>query len=53
VIWNTTLLDVLGDENPLKVRASPEELKTGAITEMPRTAVFVRSGIRRQPNWSP
>ena len=33
VIWDTTLLDVLGDDNPMKVKGvALKNVKTGAIT---------------------
>jgi len=45
VIWDTTLLDVLGDENPLKVKGvTLKNVKTGAITEMRADGVFVAIG---------
>jgi thioredoxin reductase (NADPH) len=45
VIWDTTLLDVLGDENPLKVKGvALKNVKTGAITEMRADGVFVAIG---------
>src|SRR5260370_10372486 len=35
VIWDTTLLDVLGDDNPTKVKGvALKNVKTGAISEM-------------------
>jgi thioredoxin reductase (NADPH) len=45
VIWDTTLLDVLGDENPLKVKGvALKNVKTGAITEMRADGVFIAIG---------
>jgi thioredoxin reductase (NADPH) len=45
VIWDTMLLDVLGDENPLKVKGvALKNVKTGAITEMRADGVFVAIG---------
>jgi len=45
VIWDTALLDVLGDENPLKVKGvALKNVKTGAITEMRSDGVFVAIG---------
>jgi thioredoxin reductase (NADPH) len=45
VIWNTVLADVLGDENPLKVRAVVlRNLDTNAQTEHRMDGVFVAIG---------
>jgi thioredoxin reductase (NADPH) len=45
VIWDTTLLDVLGDENPLKVKGvALKNVKTGAVTEMRADGVFIAIG---------
>jgi len=45
VIWDTTLLDVLGDDNPMKVRGvALKNVKTGAITEMRADGVFIAIG---------
>src|SRR2546422_11271048 len=41
VIWDTVLADVLGDDNPLKVKgAALKNVKTGAITEKRADGVF-------------
>src|SRR5258708_3408076 len=45
VIWDTTLLDVLGDDNPMKVKAvALKNVKTGAISEMRADGVFIAIG---------
>jgi thioredoxin reductase (NADPH) len=45
VIWDSALLDVLGDENPLKVKGvALKNVKTGATTEMRADGVFVAIG---------
>jgi thioredoxin reductase (NADPH) len=45
VIWNTTLDEVLGQEDPLKVAgARLRNVKTGAITELPVDGVFIAIG---------
>jgi thioredoxin reductase (NADPH) len=45
VIWDTVLYDVLGDENPLKVKGvALKNVKTGAITEMRADGVFIAIG---------
>ena len=45
VIWDTVLFDVLGDENPLKVRGvTLKNVKTGAITEKRADGVFIAIG---------
>src|SRR3954466_5376191 len=45
VIWDTTLLDVLGDDNPMKVKGVVlKNVKTGAISEMPADGVFIAIG---------
>jgi thioredoxin reductase (NADPH) len=45
VIWDTTLLDVLGDENPMKVKSvALKNVKTGAITDMKADGVFIAIG---------
>jgi thioredoxin reductase (NADPH) len=45
VIWDTVLHDVLGDDNPLKVKAvSLKNVKTGAITEKSADGVFIAIG---------
>src|ERR1700716_2674908 len=45
VVWDTTLLDVLGDDNPMKVKAvSLKNVKTGAISEMRADGVFIAIG---------
>ena len=45
VIWDTVLFDVLGDDNPLKVRGvALKNAKTGAITERRADGVFIAIG---------
>ena len=45
VIWDTTLHDVLGDDNPLKVKGvALKNVKTGAITEKRADGVFIAIG---------
>src|SRR5438270_13440938 len=45
VIWDTMLFDVLGDENPLKVRGVKlKNVKTGAITEKRADGIFIAIG---------
>jgi thioredoxin reductase (NADPH) len=45
VIWDTTLLDVLGDDNPMKVKGvALKNVRTGAITEMRADGVFIAIG---------
>jgi thioredoxin reductase (NADPH) len=45
VIWDTTLLDVLGDDNPTKVKGvALKNVRTGAITEMRADGVFIAIG---------
>jgi len=45
VLWHTVLHDVLGDENPLKVRkAALRNVKTGEITERPVDGIFIAIG---------
>ncbi|MDI3468940.1 MAG: Thioredoxin reductase [Pseudolabrys sp.] len=45
VIWDTTLHDVAGDENPLKVRTVKlKNVKTGAVTEKAVDGVFIAIG---------
>jgi thioredoxin reductase (NADPH) len=45
VIWDSVLEDVLGDENPLKVRrAVLRNVKTNALTELPADGVFIAIG---------
>src|SRR5437660_1288002 len=45
VIWDTMLFDVLGDENPLKVRGvALKNVKTGAIAEKRADGVFIAIG---------
>ena len=54
VIWDTVLHDVLGDDNPLKVKGvALKNVKTGADhREAPPTACSSRSAIRRRPSSS-
>ena len=45
VLWNTTLEDVLGDENPLGVTgARLKNVDTGEITERPFHGIFIAIG---------
>jgi len=45
VIWNTVLEDVLGSDNPLKVRGVMlRNVKTGALTEKAADGVFIAIG---------
>ena len=45
VIWDTTLADVLGSENPLKVnKVKLKNVKTGAISERTVDGVFIAIG---------
>ena len=45
VIWDSALHDVLGNENPLKVRGvALRNVKTGAIQEMTADGVFIAIG---------
>src|ERR1041384_2817536 len=45
VIWDTVLHDVLGDDNPMKVRAvALKNVKTGAVTEKRADGVFIAIG---------
>jgi thioredoxin reductase (NADPH) len=45
VIWDTVLMDVAGDENPLKVKgAILQNIKTGAISEKRADGIFIAIG---------
>src|SRR5579871_26061 len=45
VLWNTVLADVIGEENPLKVKAALlRNVKTGEITEQPIDGIFIAIG---------
>jgi thioredoxin reductase (NADPH) len=45
VIWDTVLVDVLGDDNPLKVKGVLlQNLKTGAFSEKRADGVFIAIG---------
>src|SRR3569623_2805020 len=45
VVWDTVLHDVMGDENPLKVRRiALRNLKSGAVTEHHADGVFIALG---------
>jgi thioredoxin reductase (NADPH) len=45
VLWNTTLKDVVGDDNPRKVKAALlHNLKTDEVTEQPIDGIFVAIG---------
>ena len=55
VLWNTVLDDVVGDENPLKVRAAVlRNIKTDEIDQAPGRRHFYRHRPQlRRPNSSP
>ena len=45
VIWDTTMHDVVGDENPLKVKGvALKNVKTGVVTEHRADGVFIAIG---------
>jgi thioredoxin reductase (NADPH) len=45
VLWNTVLADVVGDENPLKVKAAMlRDIKTNETTERPVDGIFIAIG---------
>jgi thioredoxin reductase (NADPH) len=45
VLWNTELIDVIGQEGPLSVtKAKLKNLKTGEITEQPVHGIFIAIG---------
>ena len=45
MIWDSVLHDVLGDDNPLKVKGvALKNVKTGAITEKRADGVFIAIG---------
>src|SRR6187401_3394219 len=45
VIWDTVMHDVLGDDNPMKVKGvALKNVKTGAITEKSADGVFIAIG---------
>ena len=45
VLWNTVLADVIGDENPLKVKAAVlRNIKTNEMTERPVDGIFIAIG---------
>jgi thioredoxin reductase (NADPH) len=45
VLWNTVLADVVGDENPLKVKGAVlRNVKTNEITERPIDGIFIAIG---------
>jgi len=45
VLWNTVLVDVIGDERPLKVKAAVlRDLKTNEIVERPVDGIFIAIG---------
>jgi thioredoxin reductase (NADPH) len=45
VLWNTVLADVVGDDDPLKVRAAVlHNLKTGDIAQRPVDGIFIAIG---------
>jgi thioredoxin reductase (NADPH) len=45
VLWNTVLMDVVGDENPLKVKAAVlRDVKTDEVTKRPIDGIFIAIG---------
>jgi thioredoxin reductase (NADPH) len=45
VLWNTALEDVIGDENPLKVRGAVlRDVKSGEVTKRPIDGIFIAIG---------
>ena len=45
VLWNTVLADVVGDENPLKVKAAMlRDIKTNETIERPADGIFIAIG---------
>ena len=45
VLWNSELQDVVGDDNPLKVRAARlRNIATGEVSELPIDGIFVAIG---------
>jgi len=45
VLWNTELIDVIGQEGPLSVtKAKLKNLKTGEVTEQPVHGIFIAIG---------
>jgi thioredoxin reductase (NADPH) len=45
VIWDSALEDVVGNENPLKVRAAVlRNVKTGVLRELPADGIFIAIG---------
>ncbi len=45
VLWDTVLEDVVGEQNPLKVKGAVlKNVKTGAITERPVDGIFIAIG---------
>ena len=45
VLWNTVLADVIGDENPLKVKAAMlRNIKTNEMIERPVDGIFIAIG---------
>ncbi len=45
VLWDTVLEDVVGEQNPLKVKAAIlKNVKTGALTEYPVDGIFIAIG---------
>jgi thioredoxin reductase (NADPH) len=45
VLWNTTLEEVIGDENPLGVTAARlKNVKTGETTDLPVHGIFIAIG---------
>jgi thioredoxin reductase (NADPH) len=45
ILWNTELIDVIGQEGPLSVtKAKLQNLKTGEVTEQPVHGIFIAIG---------
>ena len=45
MLWNSTLKDVVGDDNPRKVKAAVlHNLKTDEVTEQPIDGIFIAIG---------
>ena len=54
VLWNTVLADVVGEENPLKVKAAVlRNLKTNERASVRWTASLSPSATALRPHWSP
>ena len=54
VLWNTVLADVVGDENPLKVKAAMlRDIKTNETIERPADGIFFAIGHSPATAWLP